>query len=210
MGNDVKIFGSFGVSLNILDTCAGFKYQKLHIQRSHVKALDQPTQRCEEKLTNLNTSACIAGFIEKKIGCNPNIEGSQYSKLFPCRTKSQLLQLQNISSILSGLNENEVFVMTGCLSSCEKDVFSINVDQMTCNTGSFDGYLLDLAINDRIYEEKKQYIIYDFDSFIADVGGYMGLLLGCSIWSLYKEVEVYLKKCITSILSRIQKSSDKL
>ena len=39
------------------------------------------------------------------------------------------------------------------------------------------------------YDEKKQYYIYDLSSFIADVGGYMGLLLGCSIFGLYMELE---------------------
>ena len=35
-------------------------------------------------------------------------------------------------------------------------------------------------VNSR-YDEKEQYIIYDLSSLIADVGGYMGLLLGYSI-----------------------------
>ena len=197
MGNEFKIFGSTGVSLNGLDNCQGLQYQKLHIKKSRVKALDQPSQRCNAESTSINTSACIASFIARQIGCNPNIEGSQHSKRLLCRTKSQLLQFQNISNILSESNENDVYVMTGCLSSCEKDVYSIDADHMTCgNIGSSDHYFLDLAINDRTYEEKKQYVIYDMDSFIADVGGYMGLLLGCSIWSLYNEIEVFLKKFI--------------
>ena len=35
-----------------------------------------------------------------------------------------------------------------------------------------------LNANQTRFEEKKHYVIYDFDSFIADVGGYMGP--GCS------------------------------
>ncbi len=35
------------------------------------------------------------------------------------------------------------------------------------------------------YEEREQYHVYDVDSLIADVGGYMGLLLGHSLYSLY-------------------------
>ena len=40
-----------------------------------------------------------------------------------------------------------------------------------------------------IYEEKEQYIIYDCNSFVADVGGFLGLLLGCSALSLYNELD---------------------
>ncbi len=33
------------------------------------------------------------------------------------------------------------------------------------------------------YEVREQYYVYDQDSFIVDVGGYLGLLLGHSIYS---------------------------
>ena len=67
---------------------------------------------------------------------------------------------------------------------------------MNCQYGSPDDYRLTLRITDKSYEERKQYIIYDTDSFIADVGGYMGLLLGYSIMSLYNEIESLLKRLI--------------
>ena len=37
-----------------------------------------------------------------------------------------------------------------------------------------------------------QYIIYDIDAFTADVGGYLGLLLGQSIYGLYDMVTKWL------------------
>ena len=37
-----------------------------------------------------------------------------------------------------------------------------------------------------------QYIIYDIDAFTADVGGYLGLLLGQSIYGLYDMVSQWL------------------
>ena len=40
----------------------------------------------------------------------------------------------------------------------------------------------------------EQYVVYDFDSFIADVGGFMGLLLGCSVFSLYNDLAGMVEK----------------
>ena len=42
------------------------------------------------------------------------------------------------------------------------------------------------------YEVRKQYLLYDMNTFIADVGGYLGLLLGCSFLSLYGGVEKWM------------------
>ena len=55
---------------------------------------------------------------------------------------------------------------------------------------------LKLVIMDSSYKEEIQYIIYDVDSFIADVGGYMGLLLGSSLPSLYLAVEALLRNIL--------------
>ena len=43
------------------------------------------------------------------------------------------------------------------------------------------------------YDKKEEFYIYDFQSLVADCGGYMGLLLGCSFLSLYKMVEDWVK-----------------
>ena len=55
---------------------------------------------------------------------------------------------------------------------------------------------LEVVITQRSYEEREQYVIYDTNSFIADVGGYMGLLLGCSLMSLYNDIEALFKKLL--------------
>ena len=209
--NEVKVFGSAHYQANFVAKmaldCKGPKEQILNIKKSHMKALDQPHHRCYSDSKPINTSACIADFIEREIGCNPNIQGSQYSKGLPCTTKSQLLHLQNISLKLSGSYDNEIYVMTGCLSSCKKDFYNINAEPMTCEKSQKDELVLQLRINDRSYEERKQYYIYETDSFIADVGGYMGLLLGCSIWSLINEIEAFVKKLIIKPLCGIKKNN---
>ena len=38
------------------------------------------------------------------------------------------------------------------------------------------------------YEKKEHYFIYDGNDLIADIGGYMGLLLGFSIYGIVKSV----------------------
>ena len=201
MPNEVNVFGNANheIDLDALNTCQGSKSQVLRIKKSHLKALDQPSNRCSAESTNLNTSACIANFIEREIGCNPNIQGSRYSKRPLCNSTSQLARLQNISNKLLQSHDNDIYAMTGCLSSCEKDFYNIIPEAMTCLNNGVGGslkFLLKFRIRDRSYEERKQYAIYDNDSFIADVGGYMGLLLGCSVMSLYNAIESLIKRVI--------------
>ena len=45
-----------------------------------------------------------------------------------------------------------------------------------------------------------QYVVYDHDSFIADVGGFLGLLLGHSIFSVYATTYDVIEKGIKRVL----------
>ena len=95
--------------------------------------------------------------------------------------------------------ESEIYKMTGCLSACEKDKFSLDTEdweKVFQGFGSECEYHLKFKIMDRTYEEQEQYIIYDTDSFFADVGGFTGLLLGSSLLSLYDEIERLLRKLL--------------
>ena len=44
------------------------------------------------------------------------------------------------------------------------------------------------------YVEKSYYYTYDWNSFVADVGGYMGLLLGHSLLSYYDVAKLMWKR----------------
>ena len=210
MPNEVKLFGTAHKNFKKgTSPCGIYMYtQDIYITKSHVKAIDQPTRPCTNEASSLTTSNCLANFIESKLGCTPNILGSQYPNGLPCNTRSQLLDLANLTTQFQEADEREVFEMTGCLSACEKDLYRVSADPIkkefasSSNSNPFMAvrtkceYHVKFKIMDRSYEEEEQYVIYDTDSFFADVGGFMGLLLGTSLMSIYKDLEDLLKKAI--------------
>ena len=46
------------------------------------------------------------------------------------------------------------------------------------------------------YVVRQEYLTYDINSFIADVGGYLGLLLGHSLLSIYEWLMKWIGKAI--------------
>ena len=126
------------------------------------------------------------------------ILGSQYNETSPCRTKSQLLALANMTRIFEEADGNEIYEMTGCLSPCEKDRYSVSVgSQKQVNTRTkYERCQLhfDFIMQESSYQLEEQYHIYDGVSFIADIGGYMGLLLGSSLLGIYLAMENFLRR----------------
>ena len=204
--NRVKLYGTGYKAINAPGTgCDSEFHQDIYITKTHVKAVDQPSRRCDSATNSPDITACIASFIEHQIECSPNIPGSQYPLGNPCDTEEHQHRLENITGMLQNADENEIYEMTGCLSSCSKDQYTLNVDPITrmFDTSSRCEYHIRFKILDMMHKEEEQYIIYDTGSFFADVGGFMGLLLGWSLSSLYMAIEALLKNlCDRSNTSR--------
>ena len=52
------------------------------------------------------------------------------------------------------------------------------------------------------YIVRQEYLTYDINSFIADVGGYLGLLLGHSLLSIYEWLMKWICKAV-KVFSRL-------
>ena len=172
-------------------------HYEMKIVKSGLKALDQPTERCDISTKDPITSKCIAKYIEDTIGCRfYNLEGANARNVPPCTLRSQLESLKNITSKLEEASPNIIYEVTGCLASCERYKFAIDGsfrigDWGNCYPGPYDLHL-DFKITKGSYREEEQYIIYDFNSFIGGVGGILGLcnliamgLLGQGVSSLH-------------------------
>ena len=197
-GSDSTMVSATGTSFDTYCHKNDMYSQVIYITKTLMKDLDQPSQRCSQQNLKMTTSTCIAKFLENTLGCNPMVLGSQFLKTPTCTTKTQLLALANASKLFEGADENDVYEMTGCLPSCIKDHYSLTVAPLK----SEFSYVLRCQVHLEFkmlyssYKEEEQYIIYDVASFIADVGGYMGLLLGSSLLSLYMAMEAWMRKLL--------------
>ena len=68
---------------------------------------------------------------------------------------------------------------------------SFRYDDVVENKLPFDIAYLIHGRETKIEEETQQYL-YKMSNFVADVGGYMGLLLGVSFFTIYKTVVCFL------------------
>ena len=170
----------------------------IDIKKKHTKQVNRPSEPCTDETDNVKITACIAYFIQNQLGCTANflgINGTMSIAKPLCQSSADLKKFASISAKLQFADESTIYDMTGCLSSCRKDKFEIKMTDKTeaiYPSTSYYGHVtlwLFISMHDTSYVQEEQYIIYDFNSFIADVGGYMGLLLGSSILSLYDEVE---------------------
>ncbi len=55
------------------------------------------------------------------------------------------------------------------------------------------------------YDVREEYLIYDINSFIADVGGFLGLLLGYSILGLLESLTKAVEQFVPRVMEKQRK-----
>ena len=136
------------------------------------------------------------------------------NNIFRCTDTNQFIEYHKINSVLFFANDNKIYAMTGCLSKCDKYVYDIQSEGAPDKNDDDDENTLTirLTIYSGEYEEREQvhkmnnlryckmfmsiflqYIVYDSNAFIADAGGYLGLLLGQSIFGFYEIVTKWIE-----------------
>ena len=201
-----RVYGTAFVKANIVDNFSSeFRYE---IKRSEIKALDKPYQRCDSSQVEPRVAKCVEErFVEKSLNCslrrlmsNPLLSKCNGSKLLST-FKASSTRLQQIRQNgktfpqedsydifweLNRLDEREIFEKTGCMPSCLKSKIKLVPEY---NNDMINDHRkvarLSFVYPRGEYDLVEEYYIYNLGSFIADVGGYLGLLLGSSLLSMY-------------------------
>ena len=201
--NWVNVYGSnsYRVNDDLIKVEKDSLYtQTITIAKSGLKALDQPSQRCDDNEENIpETTSCIANYINKQLGCNMNIHGHMDNKMQLCNSTEQYDEWRNISMMFEKAGSNAINKLTGCLPLCSRNEYALTGKEFKKNTvfamfSTETKLHLVFRIMDGSYKEEEQYVIYDFNSFIGDVGGFLGLLLGYSALSIYDELDSLLRR----------------
>ena len=140
------------------------------------------------KILSTDITSCITKFIEKQHGCQTTFIKSNESLPF-CDLTQMKPGVNLLTTKISNMDEAHVHSLTGCLPPCQYEEFVLKEGAIkegwACQPNGSKPLELEILVPTGRYEEKEQYVVYDTNSLIADVGGFLGLLLGHSMLSLY-------------------------
>ena len=163
---------------------------RLEIRRSEIDTLDKPSQRCDASIDEPSVTKCVEErYVERYLNCslkrfksNP-ILGICNQTILGAFEEGYLYQM---FKRLNRLEEREIFEMTGCMPGCFQSRIELvtNYQDDMIDDGKRVAKII-LYYNRGEHDLWEEYYIYNWGSFIADVGGYLGLLLGSSVLSMY-------------------------
>ena len=181
--NNKWVYGSYKQKI-IMEPNTSYQYH-YHVIQHELITLDQPAQRCYELETNsCNISACIMDYIKKRFNCSLPLLGN-YEIMGNCRINDTLEAL-NFKNGLAEKAELGIFQETGCLPCCDRRHIELDLILTRMETKKVPSIWLKFGYRDAVYNLNEEYLVYDWDLFTADIGGYLGLILGFSLLSVYE------------------------
>ena len=156
------------------------------IHRKEVTYLNDPKTPCQPQDRDEEMNTCIQHHIESVTGCKLPWHVEK-TALPTCILSDQYTEFIRLYDKIAGLSSSSVANETGCLPSCKRNEYSVHIIDRTSmpdefNSSTYYGFFFYPSGR---YIKKDYYYTYDFDSYIADVGGLVGLFLGQSLLSFY-------------------------
>ena len=179
---DTLIYGSSKITIEASDNTS--YRQKFFVRKNKVVLIDKKGQRCNVVRTQETPGKCVVKKFEDTFNCTTYQLMANKSKEF-C-SSGQLSKFNKaISKYSIRKSEAELLKHTGCLPDCER--FEMSLQDVGPVTWPEEDPIMSLyfLFEDGSYSVGEEYIVYDTSNFIADVGGYLGLLVGQSILGLY-------------------------
>ena len=192
--------GNFGSTFSYTDTSfSNFTLTIIHeIKKRAVSYLNDNRTPCQSKPRKTGMNTCIQRHIENEIGCQ--LPWNNASPTSRCTESGQYKNFLSTYDEIAKLSEKSIAERTGCLPSCQRNEFTVNIlsriENPSDSGGYYTGYFYYASGR---YVEKSYHYVYDMFDLLADVGGYMGLLVGYSLLSVYDSLKFFCKKALSRI-----------
>ena len=189
--NSMYSFGSVQSYTSLPDNNS---YTRVHeINRKEVTYLNDPRTPCQPTQRGEEMNHCIQHYIENRMGCQLPWYASE-TTLPKCTTPDQYGSFLKSYAEIAKLSGFSISKKTGCLPSCKLNEFTATIkDDVSKMDGGAELTGLFYYPGGQ-YIQKKYSYTYDFTSYIADVGGLVGLFLGYSMLSVYDNLKNIWKK----------------
>ena len=164
--------------------------EKLHVRKNKFVAIDRSKRRCSNDPTSETLGRCIVRYIESVVECTSHQAMSDMKMRFCNKSTARTKARQEITQFWD-MSEDEIFNKTGCIPSCTRDEIKLvgsDDRRIISENGEEPKLILLFIFEDGSYHVRQEYFVYDTGSFLADVGGYLGLILGYSLLGLYNTI----------------------
>ena len=164
--------------------------------------LKKSTHDCIED-NSLHFEDCINEFIADELNCH--LPWTKITKFEKCKTETALESFRNLSFHMTSHEIEAKINKKGCFKpNCKKMSWIKNQYDETWSQ-SYDGtkFYLMIPFTSTVLE-RKEVLLADFSTFVADCGSYLGLFLGASVLSITDSIISTIRRVVDKVKSKFK------
>ena len=169
-------------------------------QQEVVKRLKKSNYMCHEDNSNRRTD-CLNNYYASKLNCTlPWIHEDNQDRTDLCHGKDKFEEFRNLSMSIGEFEAKNELYEKGCIiPNCKQTTWNIKSSKKLENPwdpkSTYPQFIFSHETKVLLRNEIE---LYTISSFFADIGGYLGLLLGESLVSYFLLGVKWAQKCFSS------------
>ena len=208
--HDPKYFIVTGNPLSIPQIAKDLRLSKVYETQTHYQYIaakkharkNREEAPCEES-PQYSFTQCVKKSIIRKTGCKTRWDMTNIENAKRCKTVNQVVKYLKLYADLYSYDLQDVKKLTGCLTPCSymeyvdvgKKEWSIRVDYET-------SLMLAVVFASTEVTVVEEIFIYPFTSFLAEMGGSLGMFLGFSLMMIFDGIIWLLKYIFVKITTK--------
>ena len=173
-----------------------------YLIQTETSLLNKVRHDCLED-NSMYLKVCLDDFIADQLSCSLPWTSRQVSGSRQCQSEVDLQAFRNLSFHMTSKKIKDLIAKKGCFKpNCKTSTWTKN---QYIETWPLDGYteFYIMITPDSKVLQRKEVLLADFGTFLADIGSYLGFFLGASILSLTELGLSYIKKTCKTIFDKI-------
>ena len=154
-------------------------------QQDVVKRLKKSNFICHEDNSNRQED-CLNNYYASKLNCTlPWVQTDNQEQTSSCDGKDKFEEFRNLSMSILGFGATNELYERGCIiTNCKQKLWNIASVKKLENPKDFTWPAFIFSVKTKVLL-RNEIELYTISSFFADIGGYLGLLLGESLVSYF-------------------------
>ena len=149
---------------------------------------------------SLKFEDCINEFIEEELNCH--VPWAKQTKFNECETETELESFRNLSFYMTSHEIEDRITKKGCFkTNCKTMSWVKNQFFSTFDVSSGTKFSLSIPFTSTVLV-KKEILLADFSTFVADCGSYLGLFLGASVLSITDIIILFVKRGFEKLVAK--------
>ena len=178
------------------------------LEPTEVVYLNQERDPCsEQENVKKDIWSCLESHFASKMNCSLPWQSDKNDRKLPvCSSPHEFMQYMETHEGILDFETDDITQTAKCIPSCKRVEYSVKLfndipglDQEVYKYLGVDNQFknalqLDFFFGKDRFNKREQYYAYDKQNLVADFGGYLGLLLGYSLLTLYDSMVDLLTK----------------